>query len=124
MHFTCAWHTKAIYVSKFQVNTVTNIADIRQNVFSHARVMVIGVRSDLNTVMYYAISFEKTGEYALQKRSLPSKNGQEMQQSQITFTHQHTATRGRDNEHDLTHRNQSETTSYFDFNIGQYCTKT
>ena len=67
MHFTCAWHTKAIYVSKFQVNTVTNIADIRQNVFSHARVMVIGVRSDLNTVMYYAISFEKMGNTRCKK---------------------------------------------------------
>ena len=48
MHFICARHTKTIYVSKFQVNTVTNIEVIRQNVFSHARVMVIGVSSDLN----------------------------------------------------------------------------
>ena len=38
-----------IYVSKFWVNNVVNIEVIRQNVFSHARIMVIGVSSDLNT---------------------------------------------------------------------------
>ena len=48
MYFICARHTNTIYVSKFQVNTVTNIEVIRQNVFSHERVMVIGVSSDLN----------------------------------------------------------------------------
>ena len=48
MHYICTSHTNFIYVSKFQVNTVTNIEVIRQNVFSHARVMVIGVNSDLN----------------------------------------------------------------------------
>ena len=47
MHVICVRHTNSTYISKFQVNTVTNIEVIRQNVFSHARVMVIGVRSDL-----------------------------------------------------------------------------
>ena len=32
----------------FQVNTVENIEVIRQNMFNDARVMVIGVGSDLN----------------------------------------------------------------------------
>ena len=36
-----------IYSTKFQVNTVTNIEVIWKNEFSHARVMVIGVSSDL-----------------------------------------------------------------------------
>ena len=48
MHYICTRHTNSIYVSKFQVNTVTIIEVIRQNVFSYARVMVIGVSSDLN----------------------------------------------------------------------------
>ena len=47
MHYICFWHANSIYVSKFQVNMVTNNEVIRQNVFSHARVMVIGVGSDL-----------------------------------------------------------------------------
>ena len=47
MHYICARHTNTTYVSKFQVNTVANVEVIRQNVFSHARVMVIGVSSDL-----------------------------------------------------------------------------
>ena len=47
MHFICARPTKNFYVSKFQVNTITNIEAIKQNVFSHARVMVFGVSSDL-----------------------------------------------------------------------------
>ena len=48
INHNCAWHTNSIYLSKFQVNTVTNIEVIRQNVqFSHTRVMVIGVSSDL-----------------------------------------------------------------------------
>ena len=40
---------KSIYLTKFQVNTVTHIEVIWENVLSHARVMVIGVSSDLNT---------------------------------------------------------------------------
>ena len=48
MHVNCVWHTKSICPTKFQVNTVRNIEVIRQNLFSHARVMVIGVSSDLN----------------------------------------------------------------------------
>ena len=47
MHYICAQHTDSTYISKFQVNTIRNIEVIRQNVFSHARVMVIGVSSDL-----------------------------------------------------------------------------
>ena len=34
----------------FQVNTVTNIEVFWENVFSHARVEVNGVSSDLNTI--------------------------------------------------------------------------
>ena len=41
-------HTNSTYVSKFQVYTVTNIEVIRQNVFSHTRVRVICVSSDIN----------------------------------------------------------------------------
>ena len=47
MHYIRTRHSNFTYVSKFQVNTITIIEVIRQNVFSHARVMVIGVRSDL-----------------------------------------------------------------------------
>ena len=47
MYFICTRLTKTIYVSKFQVITVMNIEVNRQNVFSHARVMVIGASSDL-----------------------------------------------------------------------------
>ena len=46
MQYICCWHTNSIYLSKLQVNTVINIEVIRQSVFSHARVMVIGVGSD------------------------------------------------------------------------------
>ena len=48
MHYICARYTKTIYVSKVQV---TNIEVIRLNVFSHARVMVIGVSSDLHSTL-------------------------------------------------------------------------
>ena len=34
--------------TKFQVNTIKNIGVIWKNVFSHARVMAIGVSSDFN----------------------------------------------------------------------------
>ena len=47
MYYICAWHANFIYLSKFQINTVTNVEVITQNVFSHTRVMVIGVGSDL-----------------------------------------------------------------------------
>ena len=47
MHYNCVWHTKSICPTKFQVNTVTLIGVIRQNLLSHARVTVIGVSSDL-----------------------------------------------------------------------------
>ena len=42
MHFTSARHTKIIYVSKFQVYTITDIEVIRR------KIKVIGVNSDLN----------------------------------------------------------------------------
>ena len=48
MHYICVWYTNSIYLSKFQENTVTNIEVIRRIVLSHARVIVIGVVSDLN----------------------------------------------------------------------------
>ena len=51
MHYNCTWHTKPIYLSRFQLDTITNIEVIRQNVFRHARVMVIGVSCDLNKVL-------------------------------------------------------------------------
>ena len=62
MHYSCTRHTNSTYVSKFQVNqfqvnAVTNSEFIRQNVFSHARVMVIGVSSDLK--------FSKSGDFYL-----------------------------------------------------------
>ena len=47
VHYICLRYINSTYVSKFQVNTITNIEVIRQNVFSHARVIVIGVSSDL-----------------------------------------------------------------------------
>ena len=53
MHYICAQHTKTIYDSKFQINTVANIEVIRRNVLSHARVMVIGVGSDLKSLAYF-----------------------------------------------------------------------
>ena len=42
MHNICVWHTNPIF-SKFQVQTVTNIEVLKQNVFSHAGVVVIVV---------------------------------------------------------------------------------
>ena len=51
MHYNCIWHTKPIYLSNFQIVTITTIEVLRQNVFSRARVMVIGVSCDLNKVL-------------------------------------------------------------------------
>ena len=51
MHYNCIWHPKPIYLSNFQIDTITNIEVIRQNVFSHARVTVIGVSCHLNKVL-------------------------------------------------------------------------
>ena len=51
MHYNCIWHTKPIYLSNFQIDTISNIEVIRQNVFRLARVMVIGVSCDLNKVL-------------------------------------------------------------------------
>ena len=47
MHYNYVWHIKSIYPNKFQINTVKNIEVIWENVFSHARVMVIVVSNDL-----------------------------------------------------------------------------
>ena len=55
MHHNYVWHIKSIYPTKFQVNTVKNIEVILKNVFSHARVMIIGVSSDLEPWHNYAI---------------------------------------------------------------------
>ena len=52
MQYNCVLHTKSIYPTKFQVNTATNIEVIRQNVFSHARVMVIYVSSYLKYIFF------------------------------------------------------------------------
>ena len=41
MHYNCIWHTKPLYLSNFQIDTISNIEIIRQNVFRHARAMVI-----------------------------------------------------------------------------------
>ena len=49
IHYICVWHANSSYLSKFHVNVVTNIEVIRQNVFSHARVMVIGVGRDIKS---------------------------------------------------------------------------
>ena len=54
MHYNCIWHTKPIYLSNFQIDTIKNIEFIRQNVFNHARVTVIGVSCDLNIVLIKA----------------------------------------------------------------------
>ena len=51
MHYNCIWHTKPIYLSNFQIDTISNIEVIRPNVFRHARVMDIGVSCDLNKVL-------------------------------------------------------------------------
>ena len=40
-------------IGTFQVNMVTNIQVIKQRAFSHAKVMVIGVGSDLRIKMSY-----------------------------------------------------------------------
>ena len=44
----CVRHANSIYLSKFQVNMVTHIKVIMQTVFSHAKVMVIVVSSDIS----------------------------------------------------------------------------
>ena len=51
MHYNCIWHTKPIYLSNFQIDTISNIEVMRQNVFRLARVMVIGASCDLNKVL-------------------------------------------------------------------------
>ena len=52
MHYVCVLYTKSIHISKFQVNTVTHIEVLRQNVFSHARItVIIGVAGDLKCKM-------------------------------------------------------------------------
>ena len=50
MHYNYVWRIKSIYLTKFQVNTVTNIEVIWKSVFSHARVMAIGDSSDLKLI--------------------------------------------------------------------------
>ena len=55
MQYNCIWHTKPLYLSNFQIDTISNIEVIRQNVFRHARVMVIGVSCDLNKVLNRAL---------------------------------------------------------------------
>ena len=47
MHYNNVWHIKSIYPVKIQVNIVKHTEVIWKSVFSHARVMVIGVSSDL-----------------------------------------------------------------------------
>ena len=46
MHNICVSHANSTHLTKFQVNNVANNEVIRQNVFSHARVIVIGVEGD------------------------------------------------------------------------------
>ena len=55
MHCICVRHTDSTGVSKFQVNTATNIEVIRQNAFSHARVMVICVNNSLKIFVFFLI---------------------------------------------------------------------
>ena len=60
MHYTCVLRNISIYFSKSHVNTVTNVEVIRQNVFSHARVMVIGVNmkeQNFDQQMRFSVSF-------------------------------------------------------------------
>ena len=52
MHYIYVWHANYIYLSKFQVNAVTSIEVIVQNVFSYARVMVIGVGNNLKYISF------------------------------------------------------------------------
>ena len=47
MHYNCVCHINSICLTRFQVNMVTHIEVIMQNVFSHASVMVICVSCDL-----------------------------------------------------------------------------
>ena len=51
MHYNCVWRTDAVYLSMIQVNTVTHISVIRQNVFYLVRVMVISASSDLKEIL-------------------------------------------------------------------------
>ena len=59
MHCICVLYANSIYLSKFQVNIVANNEVIRQNVFSHARVMVIGVGGDLRPLVALAALHSK-----------------------------------------------------------------
>ena len=67
MNYIYIWHTNSIYLSKFQVNTVTDIVVIRQNEFSNVRVMVIGVGSELNCTMPQQIVFLHSKNYNVLK---------------------------------------------------------
>ena len=49
------WISDSIYLIKFQVYMVTTFEVTSQNVFSHARVMVIGVSKDLKCPMRKSI---------------------------------------------------------------------
>ena len=53
MHYVCVCHAHSVNLSKFQVNTVN---DIRQIVFSHTRLMVIGVSSDLKQPLHSSVA--------------------------------------------------------------------
>ena len=55
IHFNASYLRRAYQVHSsrlVKVNTATNFEVIRQTVFSHARIMVIGVGSDLCTNQY------------------------------------------------------------------------
>ena len=55
IHHNYVWHTNFIYLSKVQINTVSNIevTCIRQNVFSHAIAMFI-----LKYILYIVVQFQ------------------------------------------------------------------
>ena len=77
MHYNCIWHTKPLYLSNFQIDTISNIEVIRQNVFKHARVMVIGVSCDLNKVLNrasYSVIFPQIFLIKSTIYELPYKN--------------------------------------------------
>ena len=61
MQYNRVWHIKSIYPTKFQVNTVTNIEVIWENVLSHAIAMVNGVSSDLKGIWDTWIIFRDIG---------------------------------------------------------------
>ena len=69
MHYNCAWYTKFIYPTNCQVYTETHIDVIRQNAFSHASVMVIGVSRDFKSCVNCCIAnvedLQKSTEFLL-----------------------------------------------------------